>query len=190
MGYADHSLGRFMDAVAARRPAPGGGAVAAMTVAAAAGLTAMTARYSERFDGAGSVLERAEELRRRVTGLADADARAYAEVLAAFQARHEDDDDGARVRAALQSATEIPLAVVDCARQVAVLAAPLVTAGNPNLRGDALTAVFLAEAAAVSAAQLVRINTRLGDLDDEPVQTADIWCAEARNAARRVGSRS
>ena len=190
MSYVDHSLGRFLDAVAARRPAPGGGAVAAMTVAAAAGLTAMTARYSDRFDGAGSVLERAEAVRRRVTGLGDADARAYAEVLAAFRARHEDDDAGARIRAALQSATEIPLAIVDCARQVAVLAAPLVAAGNPNLKGDALTAVSLAEAAAVSATQLVRINTRLGDLDEEPVQTADIWCAEARNAARKAVAHS
>lgn len=190
MSYADHSLGRFLDAVADRRPAPGGGAVAAVTVAAAAGLTAMTARYSERFDGAGGVLDRAEALRRRATGLADADAKAYAEVLAAFQARHEDEDQGARIRAALQSATEIPLAIVDCARQVAVLAAPLVAAGNPNLKGDAQTAVFLAEAGALSAAQIVRINTRLGDLDDEPVQTADIWCAEARNAARRASARA
>lgn len=186
MTYVEHSLGRFLDGVAARRPAPGAGAVAAVTVAAAAGLTSMSARYSERFDGAGGVLERAEALRRRVTALADADAKAYGQVLAAFRARHEDGDGGARIRAALQNATEIPLAIVDCARQVAVLAAPLVTAGNPNLKGDAITAVVLAEAAAVSATQIVRINTRLGELDDEPVQTAEIWCAEARNAARQA----
>jgi len=186
VSYADQTVGRLLDAVADRRPAPGAGAVAALTVAAAAGLAAMSARYSERLDGAGGVLERVEEVRRRVTALADADARAYEQVLEAFRARHEDDDGGTRVRQALQNATEVPLAIVDCARQVAVLAAPLVAAGNPNLKGDALTAVTLAEAAAVCATQLVRINTRLGDLDEEAAQTADIWCAEARNAARRA----
>lgn len=188
MTYVDQPLGEFLDDVASRRPAPGGGAVAALTVAAAAGLTAMTARFSDGLDGSDSTCDRAEALRQRATRLADADATAYADVLAAYRAARHDGNGHGRVREALIAATEIPLAILDCARQVADIGVPLATNGNPSLRGDAITAVMLAEAAAVSAAQLVRINTRLGNLDDEHVQTADIWCAEARDAAHQLRS--
>lgn len=188
MTYVDQPLGQFLDDVAARRPAPGAGAVAALTVAAAAGLTAMTARFSDRLAGAESACGRAEALRQRATRLADADAKAYGDVLAAYRAARHDGNGGGRVRETLTAATEIPLAIVDCARQVADIGVPLATGGNPSLRGDAITAVMLAEAAAVSAAHLVRINTRLGNLDDEHAQTADIWCAEARDAAHQLRS--
>ncbi|MGH3666526.1 MAG: cyclodeaminase/cyclohydrolase family protein, partial [Egibacteraceae bacterium] len=50
--YFDEPLGRFLKDVAARQPAPGGGAVAGVTVAAAAGLVAMTARFSAALDDA------------------------------------------------------------------------------------------------------------------------------------------
>ena len=42
--YADLPLGRFLDMVASREPAPGGGASAAVALAAA--LTSMAARFS------------------------------------------------------------------------------------------------------------------------------------------------
>ena len=45
-------------------------------------------------------------------------------------------------------------------------------AGNPNLRGDAVTGAVLAAASARSAACLVDINVRLGGLDPELSQRA------------------
>ena len=160
--------------------------MAAITVAAAAGLVGMTARYSAGYDGAGAICREADDLRRRATQLADVDGEAYAAVLAALRDRSRDDDGGVRVREALIEATEVPLAIVDCARRTVLLGVPLFADGNPNLRGDVLTGVTLAEAGAVSAAHLVRINSRRGDLDGNHVETAAIWCAETRDHVRRL----
>lgn len=133
-----------------------------------------------------SVRDEAEVLRRRAIALADADARAYGAVLAA----EREEGGRERLQATLHAATEVPLEIVDVARQVAVLAAPLCTSGNRRLRGEALTAVVLAEAAATSAAHLVRANVRRGRLGDDLLRSADDWCVEARDAARRSGGRA
>lgn len=134
-----------------------------------------------------AVRGQAEVLRRRATALADADAQAYGAVLVA----EREAGGRERLQAALHAATEVPLEIVDVARQVAVLAAPLCTSESSNrrLRGEALTAVVLAEAAATSAAHLVRTNVRRGSLDDDLLRLADDWCGEAHDAARRSGSR-
>ncbi|MDT7593335.1 MAG: Formiminotransferase-cyclodeaminase, partial [Pseudonocardiales bacterium] len=46
--YLGRELGAFLDLVASREAAPGGGAVAALTLSMAAGLAAMAARLSPR----------------------------------------------------------------------------------------------------------------------------------------------
>lgn len=140
-----------------------------------------------RLQGGPAVRDDAEALRRHATALADADAEAYGRVLTAERAAPDGDALGPEVRSALGVATQVPLELVDVARRVAVLAAPLCTTGNPRLRGEALTAVALAEAAATAAAHLVRANVRRGRLDDDPVRCADAWCAQARDVARRAG---
>ena len=61
-------------------------------------------------------------------------------------------------------------------------------AGNPNLRGDAVTGAVLAAASARSAACLVDINVRLGGLDPELSQRAAQ--AGARTPAPRLSRRS
>lgn len=83
--YADLTVAGFLDALAARRPAPSGGAAAALTVASAAALTAMAARFARSAELTG-LAGPADELRARLLRLADADAAAYAEVLAAGRA--------------------------------------------------------------------------------------------------------
>ncbi|MDX6365556.1 MAG: Formiminotransferase-cyclodeaminase, partial [Nocardioidaceae bacterium] len=48
MSYLGQELGDFLDLVASREAAPGGGAVAAITISLAAGLVGMAAQLSER----------------------------------------------------------------------------------------------------------------------------------------------
>lgn len=148
------SVGGLLERVAARTPAPGGGAVAALAGASAAALVAMAARFS------GQPAERAEELRARLEPLADADAAAYTAVLAARRLPKDDPTRAARLADALAEATEVPRRVAAAATEVAALAARLVESGNPNLTGDALVGELLARAAAESATALVRINER------------------------------
>jgi formiminotetrahydrofolate cyclodeaminase len=109
--YLDLPLRTFLDLVASDNPAPGGGSVAAVAVALAAGLSGMAARLSagQLADGLAA---RADALRRRVAPLAEADAESYGRVLAAYR---EPDSETRRERAsdALSGAADVPLAVAE-----------------------------------------------------------------------------
>jgi formiminotetrahydrofolate cyclodeaminase len=156
--YLELPVGSFLDLVAAGEPAPGGGSVVAVSVALAAGLSSMAARLStKQLADAAGLAQRAEGLRERVAPLARADALAYGRVLAAQRDREGDDHDG-RVRAALSEAADVPLAVAEVGAEVAGIAARLAGDGNPNLVGDALCAVLLADAGVRAAVTLVKIN--------------------------------
>jgi formiminotetrahydrofolate cyclodeaminase len=161
----------FLDQIAERTPAPGGGAACALAVGTAAALVAMAARFSTRqLPDAARLAATADELRGEALPLADADADAYGRLLAAF--RDEEPGHRERLAAACRAACDVPLRMAEAAARVAELAARVGTEGNPNLRGDAYTAVMLCSAAAESAAALVGINARAGKLDDEPVRRA------------------
>lgn len=150
----------LLRAVADQTSAPGGGASAAMTAALAAALTAMAGRFSTVQDPAGApaAVQTAEALSTRAAALADADVAAYGEYLAARRRERDTDSTARETQEALSRAVDVPLEVSTLATQVAELAANLVRDGNPNLRGDAVTAVLLAAAASVAAADLVRAN--------------------------------
>jgi methenyltetrahydrofolate cyclohydrolase len=185
--YLGQQLGDFIDLVASREAAPGGGAVAAVTVSLAAGLVGMAARLSERqVPDSASLVTEAERLRRRSERLADEDAAAYRAVLAAYRAARSDATSKAHedIEAALDGAARVPLEMARLAAETAVLGARLALEGNPRLRGDATTAVLLAQAAARSAAQLVRLDVDEGDGDpaltgeaEAHVQTASVAAA-------------
>ena len=184
--YLGQELGDFLDLVASREAAPGGGAVAAITISLAAGLVAMAAQLSERqvLDSASLVTE-AERVRRRSERLADEDAEAYRAVLAAYTAARSGATPKARedIAAALESAARVPLEMASLAAETAVLGARLALEGNPRLRGDATTAVLLAEAAARSAAHLVYVDVDEGDGDPGPVRQAEDHVRTASVAA-------
>lgn len=186
--YPGLPLGEFLDSVASDSPAPGGGGAAAVTASLAAGLAGMSARLSSGYltDAAG-LAERADSLRERLSPLARADAEAYGRVLTAL--RLPPDDPGRReaVDQALGGAADVPLAVAELARDAAEISARLAQEGNPNLRGDALTSVYLAEAAVRSAADLVRLNvemTHSGDGEDRNARASHLYRETAALARR------
>jgi formiminotetrahydrofolate cyclodeaminase len=185
--FLDQPVRGFLDQVAARTPAPGGGVAAAVTGAMAAGLVAMAARFSAtRLPGAGELADQADKLRRRLDQLADMDARAYAAVLDAGRQPGDDGQRRERMREALLGAAHVPLEIAGIGVEVAVMAARLAEAGNPNLRGDAVTGAVLAAASARSAACLVDINVRLGGLEPELSRRAAQAVADASAAADQV----
>ncbi len=174
------TLDEFLDGLAARTPTPGGGGAAAVTGAMAAGLVAMAARFSvARLPGALELAEQADELRRRAADLAEADAVAYTAVL---DARRQ----GGDLREALGGAAVVPLEIAEIGARVAQMAAQVASAGNPNLRGDAVTGMLLAAASARSAACLVDINVGLGGLEPELSRRAAQAVTDACAAAERV----
>jgi methenyltetrahydrofolate cyclohydrolase len=182
--FRDRTVEEFLAAVAARRPAPSGGAVAAITVAAAAGLVAMAARFSP--DGASGFAEDADAVRLAATDLADADADAYGEVLAAYRLTRDDPRRHRRIRIALEGAADVPLRIAEAGARVARTGVAVAAGGNPNLVGDVRTGVVLAAGASRAAAELVRINVELGDLDRRIAAAAANAAATASGAVRQV----
>jgi formiminotetrahydrofolate cyclodeaminase len=172
----DLRVADLLDAVAAREPAPGGGAVAALAAALAAGLVSMADRFS------GTSVERAEELQAAAAALADADAAAYEGYLRAARSARGTGD-GSAVQTSLDAATDVPLAVLDVAAEVARLGAAVAADGNQRLRGDATAAVLMASGAAEIAAVLVRENV---GADDPRAVLAAARANEVRAVAESV----
>jgi methenyltetrahydrofolate cyclohydrolase len=185
--YTELPLGRFLDMVASREPAPGGGASAAVAVALAAALTSMAARFStDHLTDAETIADKAEELRSRVMPLARADAAAYGRVLDAYRTpRHDEKGRSRKIREALSEAADVPLSIAEIGAVVAGNAARLTEEGNPNLRGDAVTAAALAEAGVHAAATLVEINVSAGGADGGRLSRANQLLA-ATVAAQEV----
>jgi methenyltetrahydrofolate cyclohydrolase len=184
--YLDLPLGAFLDLVAKGNPAPGGGSVAAVAVALAAGLSGMAARLSAgQVADAEGLADRADVAMWRVAPLARIDAESYGRVLGAYR---EPDSETRRERVsdALSEATDVPLAVAEIGNEVAGIAARLVEEGNPNLEGDAIAALLLAEAGVRAATVLVEINLSSANVDDDRLGRANELADETAATVRRA----
>ncbi|MPZ88078.1 MAG: formiminotransferase-cyclodeaminase [Nitriliruptorales bacterium] len=177
---ADWTLPTFLDDLASSSPAPGGGAVAALQVAFAAGLVGMVGeltigrrRYLEHEDAMRAARDEARQVRERALALAGEDAEAYAGVSAAF--RLPKDTDGQRaerssvLRAALRHATEVPLETMDAAARTLGVCAEIVDRANRTVVSDLGVAAHSARAGLDSAALNVRVN--LGLMGEDPFVT-------------------
>jgi formiminotetrahydrofolate cyclodeaminase len=185
--YIGVTVRDLLDSIAAEAPAPAGGSVAAIVLAAAAALAAMAARFSrEHWDGAAGAVAQAERLRGRAEPLAQADAVAYERALAALRQPRDGDPDvrNAAIGLALEGAAAVPLEIAEVAVDVAELAATVAEHGNPNLRGDAAAAAELAVAAARIGAGLVEINLGATKSDERIVRGTALVAAAVGAAAR------
>jgi methenyltetrahydrofolate cyclohydrolase len=188
VAFQDVTVQELCETIAAQTSAPGGGSVAAIVTAFGASLTAMAARFAtEQWEDAPGAVAQAEALRARVLPLAEEDARAYESFLLARRMSEDFDPQvrDAAIGEALSRAADVPLAIAEAALDVASLAAELVERGNPNIRGDAATAVLLSEAAVRATANLVEVNlaTREGDAR---VERARGLVETSRRISRRV----
>jgi formiminotetrahydrofolate cyclodeaminase len=182
------SVGELLDALAARQRVPGAGSIAAVVIAAAAGMVARGARFSEAgWADAPGVAAQAETLRARVTPLAELAAEAFGR---AIEALDEPPDDDAERRdwslgKALAEAAEVPLRIVAAGADTALLAAEVAEHGSDELRPDVAAAAVLAEAGARMCAHLVAVNLGASP-GDERIQAAQKLCEAAREARRRA----
>jgi methenyltetrahydrofolate cyclohydrolase len=123
-------------------------------------------------DGADESFGRAGRLRTRALELAEVELHAYEPVLEALRLPRDDAKRAARVDAARIEASRSPLEIARIGAELTELSGELARTGNPNLSGDALAAVLLAEAAVQAAARLVAINLTEGPAVDESSQLA------------------
>jgi formiminotetrahydrofolate cyclodeaminase len=157
----DDTIAAFLDQLAARVPAPGGGATAALHAAQAAALLAMVARYSNgaRYDAElmNRIIAEADSLRQDALALAEADAAAFGAVAQAYRLPRETEaerqDRSASISSALAGAARPPADVIRTALLLTSLAEELLPAGNRNMITD-LAAAAVAVRAAVDTARL------------------------------------
>ncbi len=171
----DEKISDFLDRLAARVPAPGGGASAALHAAQAAALLGMVARYStgDKYAAHRATIERiiaeTDQLRASALQLAEDDATAFTAVTSAYQLpKATGDEQAARFAAiahALVGACRPPAEVIGIAQVVVDLAEELLPIGNRNVITDIAAATEAARAAATTARVNVEIN--LGGIKDE-----------------------
>jgi methenyltetrahydrofolate cyclohydrolase len=173
----DEKIGDFLDQLAERVPAPGGGAAAALLAAQGAALLGMVARYTtgekyaEHQVTVARIISEVDELRNIALRLADADADAFLAVADAYRLPRSTDQEQAdragAITQALANAAWPPAQVISLAGMVVDLAEALVVIGNPNVVSDVAAAAECARAAASTARVNVEIN--LAAISDERV---------------------
>ena len=152
MGYQEESLKKYIDDLAAKLPAPGGGSAAAFTAAMGASLVSMVinftigkTKYARFQEELKTILGKSEKLREEFLRLADLDVVAY-------KSKN------------IRDALDVPFMVCRLCFEGIKLCPPLITKGNVNLISDAAVAAILLESAFASAYLNVEINLKsLGD---------------------------
>jgi methenyltetrahydrofolate cyclohydrolase len=196
-------VGVWLDELGSAAPAPGGGAVAAMSAATAAALVEMVgnltigrAAYAEHQEQVTAVRDEARRLRLRALAEVDEDATAFRALMTAYRLPRQTSDQQAARRSAVQAATQraaaVPLAVAATAAQVIALARQLPGRSNPNVLSDVGVAAVTAVAAIEAAAINVDVNlASLADAAAKAALTAELdrylaVVGEGRELAARV----
>lgn len=162
----NQKIEKFLEEVASRAPTPGGGAVAAVTGAAAAALVEMVVNLTKNDptssvrlrSGLRGARERTQQLRKELLKLAGEDAAAFDAVMAAFKIPKDEAGRKEKIQSAFKGAAETPLEVAKLAKEVNMLAKEILRVGNKNAASDAKSAIYLSEAAKNSALANVEIN--------------------------------
>jgi formiminotetrahydrofolate cyclodeaminase len=169
MPTAGARVGVYLEELASDQPTPGGGAWAAVSAAAGAAMIAMVARltikkkgYEEVVDRMRAIADECDDERYTLLALADRDAEAYREVMAAYKLPKASPEEqrawSTTLQKALERAADIPLEVARRSVYLMALAEETLTSGNPNAASDALSAATSLHAAALSALANVDIN--------------------------------
>lgn len=162
------SVGEFLERLASAAPTPGGGSVAALAGALAAGLGQMAAALTLGRPRFADVAPQARELSARLARagqmfrrLIDEDAAAYAELSTALQRDKADPGRAERVQQGAALAAQVPLETAALCRRVSEDLEKLLLVANPRLRSDIEAGMHLARAARHAAAANVKANLPL-----------------------------
>ncbi len=169
------NLRNFTDELSSDSPAPGGGSVAALAGAQAAGLVAMVGNlshgkkaYQASWDDLAKASERAQTLKDQFLSAIDEDTDAFNGVMACFRLpKNTEEEKVARdeaIQEATKEATRVPLRVLKMLPEVLDLAALMAKKGNENSLSDAGVAMSMSRSAAEGAYMNVLIN--LKDIND------------------------
>jgi formiminotetrahydrofolate cyclodeaminase len=160
--YIDESIKRYVDDLAAKLPAPGGGSAAALTGTLGISLILMVLNYTvgkekyKKFEAAlNPALETAKELKKKLSLLVDKDVEAYKRVSATFNS-----EDGTIKEKSLKDAAGVPIEICNCSYEALKICKNIMDKTNKNLITDIAVAAEFLEAAYNSALFNIKINLK------------------------------
>ena len=176
MDMQDMNVKALAELTASDAPAPGGGAIAALSGAFGASLAAMVGSLTIEKKGYEGVQEamaemaaKGKDLARRLLAAMDEDASSFNGYMAALKLPKETEEEKSARRAAMQealkSAALVPFNTAKTAAEVFPLAEAAVRYGNKNAVTDGLVAAMMARTAVLGALLNVKIN--LESIKDE-----------------------
>lgn len=171
MAFRDQTIDAFMQELSSKAPIPGGGGASALVGALSASLTHMVGaltvgkpKYAAVEAEMVELLKQTEALANRFLALMDEDAAAFEPLAQAYRLPKETEEEKAskavRMEAALKSAVQPPLAIMETCEQALPLIAFCAEKGSVVAVSDAGVAASLCRAALEGASLNVFINTQ------------------------------
>jgi formiminotetrahydrofolate cyclodeaminase len=162
--YIDSSIRKYLEDLAAKKPAPGGGSAAALSAATGVALMTMAANYTQGnpaykafAEKIADILVRCENYRAELESLIDEDVEAYGKLSEAMKGSGKSAD---VPDAALKEAARVPFEVCKISAECLKLCKMLAGSCNKNLITDVAIAAILLEGAFFSAKFNVYLNMK------------------------------
>lgn len=162
--YIDRPLKEYLDDLAAKKPAPGGGSAAALNASIGVSLMEMVANYTigkgkdkVREEKVAGALVKIENLRARLKDLIDADVAVYSKLSKGMK---ELKKDSAELEAIYREAADVPFKICKISSECLDICKDIAEYGNKNLITDTAIAAILLEGAFFSAKFNVYINLK------------------------------
>jgi formiminotetrahydrofolate cyclodeaminase len=193
MEMQDMNVRELIELTASNAPAPGGGAIAALSGAFGAALAAMVGSltlgkkgYEDAQEEMAEMTDKGKNLAKKLLAAMDKDANSFNGYMAALGMPKGTEEEKTIRRAAMQdalkSASLVPLNTAKTAAEVFPLAEAAVKSGNRNAVTDGLVAAMMARTAVLGALLNVKIN--LGSIKDEAfVQELQAACGALQEEA-------
>lgn len=167
--YVKGSIEAYLNDLAAKKPAPGGGSAAALQAATGCALMSMVAnytvgnpKYKDHDSKASQILKKSEEARKQLQALVDADIEAYGKL----SKTTKETKDPSKLDKAFKEAAQPPYQVCKISADCLRLCMELAECGNKGLITDTAIAAICLVGAFLAAKYNVYINLKyIKDMD-------------------------
>ena len=167
MNTAEQTCGGFLDALASKAPVPGGGGASALVGALGAALCTKVGNYTVGKKKYAAVeadvrvlMEKAEDLRRRLLALVDQDAAAFEPLSKAYSIPKDDPQRDAVLEHCLRDAAAAPMEILRLSCEVIGLHKEMLEKGSLLMLSDVGTGVIFCRSALYGAWLNVKVNTK------------------------------
>lgn len=144
--YINKPINKYLDDLAAKKPAPGGGSAGALAGALSAGLVSMAVNYSigknpKNDKKLRTLFKQSEKLRKNISKLIDKDIEAYKKVSVFFKSSKSN---SVKIQKALKNAAKVPFEIAQIGVEIIKLNEKLFPICNLRLLPDVVVSLSLA----------------------------------------------